>query len=333
MLRKIGDKASLANSLSNLGDTYSELGDYKRAIEHHNEALELRRAVNDRGGQANSLNNLGRTYIKLGRLDIAREDLKQAIAILRETGSRRRLTAALRHLGTVHRLTRQPEQSFHCLNESLEISRAIQDKRSEADVLAELARLEHDRGNLTQAHKWANEALGAFESLRLTVASPTLRASFFATAREVEELDIDVLMGLRAEKASDEFGAEALLAAERGRARSLLELLGESAVEIRRGVDPALLDRERDLEQLISGKAEQQTRLLNRRHSDVEAAAAAKELDSLTAELEQAQSRIRETSPQYGSLTRPSPLSLKEIQARVLDGDTVLLEICPGREA
>ncbi len=330
ILRKIGDKPNIANSLSNLGDTYSSLGDFKKAIEHHNEALELRRAVNDHDGEASSFTNLGRTYLKLERLDDARENLQKAVDILRETGSRRRLTAALRDLGTVYRLTQQPEESFRCLNESLEISRAILDRRSEADALTELARLERDRGDLAQAHKWANEALGAFESLRLTVASPTLRASFFATAREIQEMDIDVLMGLRAQKGSEQFGAEALLAAERGRARSLLELLGESGSEIRRGVDTALLDRERALETLISGKAEQQTRLLNRKHTDADAAAAAKELDSLTAELDQVQARIRTTSPEYESLTRPAPLSLNEVQSQVLDGDTVLLEYALG---
>ena len=56
------------------------------------------------------------------------------------------------------------------------------------------------------------------------------------------------------------FGAAALFASERGRARSLLELLHESSAEIRRGVDTALLERERELERLISRKAEQQTR-------------------------------------------------------------------------
>ena len=76
------------------------------------------------------------------------------------------------------------------------------------------------------------------------------------------------------------FDAAALLASERGRARSLLELLGESGAEIRRGVDAALLERERELERLISAKAEQQTRLLSGKHTEAEASAASKELDA-----------------------------------------------------
>jgi hypothetical protein len=52
------------------------------------------------------------------------------------------------------------------------------------------------------------------------------------------------------------YAAAALSVVERGRARSLLELLGESGAEIRRDADPALLDRERELARLIAGKAE-----------------------------------------------------------------------------
>ena len=139
-------------------------------------------------------------------------------------------------------------------------------------------------------------------------------------------------MRLHAERPEEGFGAAALSATEKGRARSLLELLGESSAEIRRGVDAALLERERELERRISGKAEKQVRLLNRKHTKAEAAAAVKELDALTADLERTQSRIRETSPQYAALTHPVPLNLAEIQSNVLDQDTVLLEYALGPE-
>ena len=55
-------------------------------------------------------------------------------------------------------------------------------------------------------------------------------------------------------------------------------------------------------------------------------------MDSLGAEIEQVQSRIRETSPKYAALTQPAPLDLQDIQRRVLDRDTVLLEYELGAE-
>jgi len=196
--------------------------------------------------------------------------------------------------------------------------------------LTELAHLQFDRADFITAHERANEALGLMESIRLSVESPSLRASFFTTARDIEELDIEALMRLHAQQPLGGFDAAALLTAERGRGRSLLEMLSESGTEIRRGVDPELLAREHDLERLISAKAERQTRLMARKHTEAEAAAAAEELDTLATELEQVQSSIRERSPRYSSLTHPSPLNLRQIQTTVLDEDTVLLEYCLG---
>ena len=111
-----------------------------------------------------------------------------------------------------------------------------------------------DRGNLPAAHRLAEQSLSAFESLRLRVVSPNLRASLVASARQVHELNIEILQRLHAEQPASGFDAAAFRAAERGRARSLLEVLGESGVEIRRGVDTALLDRERELQRLDRGQ-------------------------------------------------------------------------------
>jgi len=332
ILREVKDQFSLANTVSNLGATYAEEGNYAKALEFHNEALALRRAVRDRDGEALSLSNIGNTYAKLSDREKARDHYERAIELLRTSGNLRRLAGALKNLGALHREFRNPQLAQASLEEALRINRTLQDRRGESDVLIELARLERDRDDLNKAHQRASEAVTALESLRLTVASPTLRASFFASARGVQELDIAVLMRLHVQQPGAGYAAEALLASERGRARSLLELLGESNTEIRRGVDSALLDRERELEQLISGKAEQQIRLLNRQHTEAAAATASKELDTLTAELEQIQSRIRESSPQYAALTQPVPLNLQDIQSKVLDEDTVLLEYALGAE-
>src|SRR5262249_50713768 len=158
----------------------------------------------------------------------------------------------LRNLGAFHRDSHEYQRAMEYLNEAYNISRAIHDRNGEAAALAELARLERDRGNLPAARQRAEEALSAFEHLRLGVMSPQLRASLFESVRQIQELNVQVLMRLHSERPSEGFGAAALLATEKGRARSLLELLTESGTEIRNGVDAALLDRERELERQIS---------------------------------------------------------------------------------
>jgi CHAT domain-containing protein len=328
----MNDRRTIAVTLNNIAEIYADLGNYRKALEIHTEALQLRRAVGDTDGEANTLNHLGAVVAKLGDQDKARGHFERALAIQRTSGNPYMLTRTLCNLAALDRAVGNNVQALAHLAEAVEVSRTIHDRNGEAGALAELARVERGRSNLATAHQRAEEALAALESVRLAVAGPALRASFFASARDVQELDIEVLMRLHAERPEESFGAAALFATERGRARSLLELLGESGAEIRRGVDTALLERERELERLISGKAEQQERLLSGKHTKADALATEKELDSLTGDLEQIQSRIRETSPQYAALTQPTPLNLGQIQTKVVDEGTVLLEYTLGSE-
>jgi CHAT domain-containing protein/tetratricopeptide (TPR) repeat protein len=330
IFRTINNKFSLGNTMNNIGATYGELGDWEAALKIQIEALAIRHSVGDRAGEAVTLTNIGKDYGKLGDRIRARENLERAVDILRESGRRDRLAAALRGLGAVHRSAGDSLLARGKLTEALAITRDIRDRKGEGDVLTELAKLERDRGNLSQARQRADEALTVLESIRFGVASPSLRASYVASARELYELKIEVLMRLHSQQPEKGFGAIALAASEQGRARSLLEMLGESGTEIRRGVDAALLTREHQLEQRISSKAALQTRLLSGKHTDAEAAVAERELNALTIELEQVQGRIRDTSPQYAALVQPKPLDLKGIQTNVLDEDTVLLEYVLG---
>ena len=200
--------------------------------------------------------------------------------LLRASKDPRQLAATLRNYASVLRERKDFLPARDHLNESLTVSRSLQDRRGVASSLVGMAKLERDCGNLDAARQRAEEALAGLEALRLSVTSPALRASFFASSKEVQEIEIDALV-------RQHDAAAALAVVERGRARSLLELLGESGAEIRQGVDATLLDREKELVRLISAKAERQTRLLSGKHTEADAAAARKELDSLTADLDQ----------------------------------------------
>jgi tetratricopeptide (TPR) repeat protein len=330
--RAIKDPRRTAVALNNIANIDTDLANYRKAIELHTEALSLRRQTNDPDGEATSLTNLGEAYANLGEMEKAHDHFERALAILRISENRHKLVRALRGFGALSRRIGEYDGAQICLEDALRTSREIRDQNGKASVLAELARLDYDRGSLPSAHLLAEQSLSAFESLRMRVVSPNLRASLVASARQVHELDIQILERLHAEQPEGGFDAAALRMAERGRARSLLESLAESGVEIRRGVDSALLTRERELQRAIADKADRQVQLLSRKHSAEEAAANVRELDTLTTAFEQAQSQIRKASPQYAALTRPAALDLDAIQSKVLDEDTVLLEYELGAE-
>jgi CHAT domain-containing protein len=112
----------------------------------------------------------------------------------------------------------------------------------------------------------------------------------------------------------------------------LLESLTEAHAYIRQGIDPNLLAREKTVQQRLNARAEE---LLKRGASgatETQLAASKRELDTLTTDLQQVQTQIRQASPRYAALTQPQPLSAAEIQQQVLDADTLLLEYSLGDE-
>ncbi|OLE62867.1 MAG: hypothetical protein AUI36_10380 [Cyanobacteria bacterium 13_1_40CM_2_61_4] len=332
LLRALGDRYGEAHVLNNIAVNYATLEQYQKALAIHLQLLPLRRAQGDREGEALTFNNIANCYAELGEKQKALDYYAQSLTLHRVVGNRRLLATALRNVGGLYEKLGEHQKALECLNEALLLSRTIGDPNGDAATLSGLARLERDRGNLVEAQKFIEAALAAVESLRINVKSQQLRSSFLASVRKYYEFEIDLLMRLDKQHPAEGFDAAALRASEKGRARSLLELLSEAQAEIREGVDPSLLKLERQLQQTIADKAERQTRLLSGKYSEEQATAATKEIDALTTEFEQVQAQIRETSPRYAALTQPAPLGLKEIQSQVLDNETLLLEYALGEE-
>ena len=249
-----------------------------------------------------------------------------------EIGNAFYTAATLNNIGRLYGDAGEHQKALDYLNQAVLLRRTIGDKNGEAATLYQFARVERDRGNLGEALNRIGAALTAVESLRINVKSQQLRASFFASVRMYNEFNIDLLERLHKQRPLEGLYIAALEASEKGRSRSLLELLTEATAEIREGVEPALLERERTLRQMISDKAGRQTRLLSGKHTEEQAAAAAREMAALATEYDQIQARIRDTSPRYAALTQPVPLNLKQIQSEVLDGETLLLEYALGEE-
>ena len=121
---------------------------------------------------------------------------------------------------------------------------------------------------------------------------------------------------------------QAFEASERGRARSLLDLLKESGTELQEGVPAKLIAAKRRLEGAIRVK----NRLLLRESMEGNPGESLeKELRLLLDEHDRIMAEIRSRSPENPSLTQAQPLTAKQIQQEVLDADTLLLHYKLGR--
>ncbi|HSE19658.1 MAG TPA: CHAT domain-containing tetratricopeptide repeat protein [Pyrinomonadaceae bacterium] len=232
--RKIGEIDPVA--ISNVASSYAKLGQYQRALDTHLQLLELRQGPTNITGRSITLSNIGNCYYYLGDKTKALDYYNQSLQLMRQVGNNYYTAAVLNHLGVTHRSLGEFDKALNYFNEALELRNLAGDQRGIATTLADIARLERDRGNLSEARKRIEEALVQVERVRLNVASPQLRTTFFASVQQYHEFYIDLLMRLNKDKPSPQLEEVAFNASETGRARSLLQLLSEAGSKIGHGI-------------------------------------------------------------------------------------------------
>jgi CHAT domain-containing protein/tetratricopeptide (TPR) repeat protein len=331
LFRATSNKNSEAYTLLNIGRVYRRQDQNEKALDYYNQARTLQRETGNRADEAETLDEMGDAYAAGGQYTKAFDYHQQAIQILQSIGNVRREAMARRKLGDVYNELGQPEKALEQLNQALATFRSLGDLANAANALEGSARVEQKRGNLAEAQKQITESIALVETVRARAGSLQMRASYRATVEDKFEFFIDVLMQEHAADPARGFDAQALQASERGRARSLLEQLNEASVDIRRGVDTSLLDKERDLTRVLNAKAQRELQLRIRKGSAEELTILQREISGLEDEYQQVQAAIRKSSPEYAALTQPHPLGLKEIQQQ-LDPDTLLLEYALGSE-
>jgi len=225
----------------------------------------------------------------------------------------------------------QPDLALENLGGAITIFRRIGDLNSAAIALQDSATAQQQKENLAEASRNISESIGLVETVRARSGSPLLRASYLASRESAYEFYIDLLMQQDAKNPGMGYDAEALQASERGRARSLLEILNESTAGIRKGASSELVEREQSIKRSLNAKAQRLIQLTALKGSPQELETLNKEINTLDDDYQQVTAAIRNSSPAYAALTQPNPLGLKEIQAQ-LDPDTLLLEYSLGTD-
>src|SRR5436190_23726005 len=194
-----------------------------------------------------------------------------------------------------------------------------------------------------QALNAYRDALKTIETIRAgSLRADESRTTFLATTKDVYDEASSAFAemalmnatagGALSGKALD-YAAESFRIAEAGRARSLLDMLGEVNAQITEGVPADLLKKKQDNLDRQQQIAEQLTGITlsgdqKQKPSDLE-----NELDKLQTEFDQIENQIRTASPKYAALTAMQPLSLADVQQKVLDDNTVLIEYALGNDS
>ena len=316
-------------TLAIIGHAYSRMQNHEQALNYYNQARTIQQQTGNKAQEAETLDNIGILYSQQNQPQKALEYHEQALAMQRAAGNVRREAMLLSNLGHVYTVLGRTNEGLDYFNQSLSIFRRIGDLNNAAVALEGLARGEQQRGNLSEARKRIEESLSLIETVRAHSGSQQHRASYLASREKAYKLLVDILMQQNADAPGKGHDAEALQASERGRARSLTEMLNETHVDIRQGVSADLVRNEREIRQSLNAKAQRQIQLTAQKGNQQEIETLNKEISALEDDYQQVQAAIRKASPVYAALTQPQPLDLKAIQEQ-LDPSTIMLEYSLG---
>jgi len=303
------------------------------AIAKYEEALRFWRASSERHMEASALTTIGAVYSQLGEWRKAVEYLRQAISAWRGLDNQNGVAIALSALAEAYYLSGARRQASDCIAWALPMLRRVGERNAEPQMLYLSARLARDRGQFQQSLAQIKAALDLSESLRAGIISPERRAYFQSAKYAHYEFCIDLLMQMSRQRPSAAYDALALQTSERARARSLLDLLTEARAEIRSHVDLDLLKQERKLQQqLYAEERFRIERLRGQSMSKEQVKVVNEKIEALLRKYHDLGARLRQSNPRYADLKWPQPLSLAEIQRQALDEETLLLEYSLGEK-
>lgn len=247
-----------------------------------------------------------------------------------------RKATAIATLGKVYSRSGNPKKAIASLNQALALYENVQERPQEAQTLYDdIAETESKRNNFSAALTQIDKAIAIIESQRTKVVSQDLRTSYFATVQDYYKLKIDVLMELHKQQPNKGYNGQALVTSDRARARGLLDTLTEANANIRKGVEPKLLEQERSLQQQLDVLEKRRVELLNNSTPPKNLPQQLTDLktteSSLLTQYRDIQTQIRATSPEYAALTQPQALTVAQMSQQ-LDNDTVLLEYSLGEK-
>jgi tetratricopeptide (TPR) repeat protein len=157
--REIGDHQGEGNALGNLGLAYDSLGEYRRAIEYQEQRLKIAREIGDRQGEGQTLGNLGLAYFSLTEYRRAIEYHEQDLRIAREIGDRLGEGNALGNLGLAYESLGEYHRAIEYHEQALIIDKVLGDHRGEGQDLGNLGNASYSLGEYRRAIEYHDQSL------------------------------------------------------------------------------------------------------------------------------------------------------------------------------
>ncbi|PYV53572.1 MAG: hypothetical protein DMG98_20675 [Acidobacteria bacterium] len=324
----LGNKDDEASVLNGLGYVSRETGDWQKSLEHYQKARAIFASVHDMVGELEAITGMGKALTTMKNYKLLLPLYVAELRLARRAGDPVKVSDSLADMAAAYEAQNRPAQAEAFYRRSLETFRAVDHLYGEGDILIRLGRLQAKRGRYSQAIaslERANalrEETGQIEEIakiQYELARAYLRLNRLEEAKSAIEKTIDIVEKQRVtishfDSRASYFAAVHAYYALYIEIFMLLNQHEPGRCLAEKAFDASERSRARSLLDLLTTSSQEapceellQRQLQARSHLDVATPGQAAEPASLT-------------------------LTLKEVQAEIEAGDTVLLEYALGDE-
>lgn len=152
----INNKTYLAGQYLNIGNTYTVMADYRKALAYHLQSLHLFEEVANKQGISYCYQGIGGDFLSLGQLPSATEYTKKAILLKTEMKDQRGIGTALKQQGSIFRGAKQWDSTLAYYFQALKVFQGMNLKVEEADLDFDIGNVYGDKADLPNARNFLN---------------------------------------------------------------------------------------------------------------------------------------------------------------------------------
>ncbi len=327
---RLNNDESLLADYTNLGSLYRNYGIittfneyFKQALSYLDHAIKIARRIKDVRTEVKALNIKGNTYLAMEEYENA---LKYYELSYQEAKNKWEIEDSYSILINMGFCYLEMNDVFKAQN----VFNCVASKRkdiSNLQIIWEtyygLAQCLEIRGRYEEARNYYEKTIEVLDRLRSHIYIDEFKVGFIRSKQKVYEKYIGLLLKNAAENPRKDFTNRIFYFIEKAKARSFLECLAESKVDFNEHLDPEARREEARISIRIS-------KLLKRIADPLTESPEREELKREANSEEEAYlslvSNARVAHPDFAQIVRPDICTIQQIQQRLLDQDTILVE-------
>jgi len=320
LAQELSDTLLMATIRHDIALQYMKMGDLQHALEMYQQLLKQTEAFGDVGGVAMVRDQIGRIFAEQGRYDEALRYHNAAFAGLEAANMKHALVVSLNNISAVYLLQKNYNEALSVSERAVALSR---DKGRKAELFVALTNLGYSQfglNRLADARQTFSEAVSIVEDLR------TQAAGGFEERQRYFEAGMEAHHGLLSVLVKENRPADALMLAERAKARALLDILQQGRVNIQKSMTAKEQEEELQLKSQLTQLNKQLARV---KQSDKPDAAAEVEgqLEKARLNYEAFQNALYASHPELKTKRGEAPIiNAQELAVLLPNSSSVLLE-------